>query len=52
MGLAIMTELPLIIRPEDSPIPTFDTTALHAMAAVEFSLVNLSSPAELSAEPA
>jgi len=32
------TELPLIVRPEDSPIPTFDTTALHAMAAVEFSL--------------
>ena len=31
---------PLIIRPEDSPIPTFDTTALHALAAVEFSLAN------------
>ena len=34
------TELPLIIRPADSPIPTFDTTALHALAAVEFSLAN------------
>lgn len=34
------TELPLIIRPEDSPVPTFDTTALHALAAVEFSLAN------------
>ena len=34
------TELPLIIHPEDSPIPTFDTTALHALAAVEFSLAN------------
>lgn len=34
------TELPLIIRPEDSPIPTFDTTALHALAAVEFALAS------------
>jgi aspartate racemase len=34
------TELPLIVRPDDSPIPTFDTTALHAMAAVEFSLAH------------
>lgn len=34
------TELPLIIHPEDSPIPTFDTTALHALAAVEFALTN------------
>ena len=32
------TELPLIIRPEDSPVPTLDTTALHAQAAVAFSL--------------
>ncbi len=34
------TELPLIIRPEDSVLPTFDTTELHALAAVEFSLAN------------
>ena len=34
------TELPLIVRPEDSGVPTFDTTALHALAAVEFSLAN------------
>lgn len=32
------TELPLIIHPQDSTIPVFDTTALHALAAVEFSL--------------
>jgi aspartate racemase len=32
------TELPLIVRPVDSVLPTFDTTALHALAAVEFSL--------------
>ncbi len=34
------TELPLIIRPEDSVLPTFDTTELHALAAVEFSLAD------------
>jgi len=34
------TELPLIIRPQDSALPTFDTTALHALAAVDFSLAN------------
>lgn len=34
------TELPLIVRPADSALPTFDTTALHALAAVEFSLAN------------
>lgn len=32
------TELPLIVRPVDSVLPTFDTTELHALAAVEFSL--------------
>lgn len=32
------TELPLIVRPQDSCLPTFDTTALHAMAAVDFAL--------------
>ncbi len=33
------TEIPLLIRPEDCPMPMFDTTALHAAAAVELALV-------------
>ena len=32
------TEIPLLIRPGDSPIPTFDTTMLHVAAAVDFAL--------------
>jgi len=32
------TEIPLLIRPEDCSIPTFDTTMLHAAAAVEWAL--------------
>ncbi len=32
------TEIPLLIRQEDCPVPVFDTTKLHAAAAVEFSL--------------
>ena len=32
------TELPLIIKQADVPIPIFDTTELHALAAVEFML--------------
>lgn len=32
------TELCLLIKPADSPIPVFDTTSLHAAAAVEFAL--------------
>lgn len=32
------TEIPLLIRAEDSPIPVFDTTALHAAAAVDRAL--------------
>lgn len=32
------TELPLIVRAEDTAVPLFDTTALHALAAVEYSL--------------
>jgi aspartate racemase len=32
------TEIGLLIKPEHSPIPTFDTTELHALAAVEFAL--------------
>lgn len=32
------TEIPLLIKPADSPIPTFDTTALHCRAAVDLAL--------------
>jgi aspartate racemase len=32
------TEIPLLIKAADGPIPVFDTTALHAAAAVDFAL--------------
>ncbi len=32
------TEIGLLVRPEDSPVPLFDTTALHAAAAVDWAL--------------
>ena len=32
------TEIPLLIQRKDSPVPVFDTTALHAAAAVDFAL--------------
>ncbi len=32
------TEIPILIKQEDSPIPVFDTTAIHAAAAVNFAL--------------
>lgn len=32
------TELPLILKPEDVALPLFDTTTLHAIAAVDFAL--------------
>lgn len=32
------TEIELLVRPEDSAVPTFPTTALHAAAAVDFAL--------------
>jgi aspartate racemase len=32
------TELPMLLRPDDLTLPTFDTTTLHALAAVDFSL--------------
>ena len=32
------TEIMLLVRPEDSPVPLFDTTAIHAEAAVERAL--------------
>jgi len=33
------TEIGLLVGRDDSPVPLFDTTALHAAAAVEFALV-------------
>ena len=32
------TEFPLLLKPADSPLPLFDTTAIHAGAAVAFAL--------------
>jgi len=32
------TELPMIVQPEDASVPTFDTTTLHALAAVNMAL--------------
>jgi aspartate racemase len=32
------TELPLLVKTEDSSVPLFDTTTLHAMAAVDMAL--------------
>ena len=32
------TEIPLLIKQEDSPVPLFDTTKIHAQSAVELSL--------------
>jgi aspartate racemase len=32
------TEIPLLVAPDQSPLPAFDTTQLHAMAAVDFAL--------------
>lgn len=34
------TEIMLLVRPEDSSVPIFDTTALHAEAAIEYTLKN------------
>ena len=34
------TEVMLLVRPEDSPVPLFDTTTIHASAAVEQALMN------------
>jgi aspartate racemase len=32
------TEFPLLVKPEDSMVPLFDTTTLHALAAVDMAL--------------
>ena len=34
------TEIMLLVRPEDSPVPLFDTTTIHAEAAVELALAD------------
>jgi aspartate racemase len=34
------TELPLLLGPGDIDLPTFDTTTLHALAAVDFALAD------------
>lgn len=36
------TEIPLLIKPVDCAVPIFDTTFLHATAAVDFALLNVS----------
>lgn len=38
------TELPLILSQSDLPLPIFDTTVLHAMAAVDFALAGVTQP--------
>ncbi|RQO75785.1 aspartate racemase [Pedobacter sp. KBW06] len=32
------TEIPLLLKPEDIPVPSFDTVQLHTKAAIDFSL--------------
>jgi aspartate racemase len=32
------TELPMLVKPEDASVPVFDTTTLHALAAVDMAL--------------
>lgn len=34
------TEIPMLLKPEDCPLPSFDTTLIHAAAAVEFALAD------------
>lgn len=34
------TEIPMLLKPEDCPIPSFDTTLIHARAAVDFALAD------------
>lgn len=35
------TEIGLLVRPEDSPLPVFDSAEIHAQAAVDFALQDL-----------
>ena len=32
------TEIGLLVKPPDSPVPLFDTTEIHAKAAVKYAL--------------
>lgn len=32
------TEIPMLLKPEDIPVPSFDTVQLHTQAAIDFSL--------------
>jgi len=32
------TEIMLLIQPEDVPVPSFDTTTIHAVSAVDYAL--------------
>lgn len=34
------TEIMMLVHPEDSPVPIYDTTAIHAVAAVEIALAS------------
>jgi aspartate racemase len=34
------TEIPMLLKPEDCPLPSFDTTLIHAQAAVDFALAD------------
>ena len=38
------TEIGLLVKQEDSPVPLFDTTEIHAKAAVKYALVDETSP--------
>ena len=38
------TEIMLLVKPEDSPVPLFDTTALHAEAAIAMALEGQAQP--------
>ena len=38
------TEIDLLVGAEDSPVPVFDTTRLHAERAVELSVASAASP--------
>ena len=32
------TEIPILVKQQDCPVPVFDTTAIHVKAAIEFAL--------------
>jgi aspartate racemase len=38
------TEIDMLVGPEDSPVPVFDTTRLHAQRAVELAVAGASAP--------